>query len=208
MAISLNGSTNVITGVAVGGLPDGIVDTDMLAANAVSSAKLASGVGGKLLAYQNAVKTDTSTTSSTSYVDISGLSITMTPASAASRFRIDYSVNFAVPPSVYSGSLKLIKVVGGTTTDDIYIGDAAGNRTRCSNWTWSTNASYSSFPVDVFSGSLIHHPNTTSAVTFKLQFKSHYTNNFIVYVNRNQNDGDSNTHGRGASSITVMELAA
>ena len=39
MAISLNGSTNVISGVAVGGLPDGIVDTDMLAANAVTAAK-------------------------------------------------------------------------------------------------------------------------------------------------------------------------
>ena len=44
MAISLNGSTNVITGVAVGGLPDGIVDTDMLAANAVTAAK-SSGLG-------------------------------------------------------------------------------------------------------------------------------------------------------------------
>jgi len=39
MAIVINGSTNVIGGVAVGGLPDGIVDTDMLAANAVTSAK-------------------------------------------------------------------------------------------------------------------------------------------------------------------------
>ena len=36
MAIAINGSTNVITGgVGVGGLPDGIVDADMLAANAV-----------------------------------------------------------------------------------------------------------------------------------------------------------------------------
>ena len=40
MAIAINGSTNTITGVAVGGLPDGIVDADMLAANAVSSAKI------------------------------------------------------------------------------------------------------------------------------------------------------------------------
>ena len=39
MAIVINGSTNVISGVAVGGLPDGIVDTDMLAANAVTAAK-------------------------------------------------------------------------------------------------------------------------------------------------------------------------
>jgi|TARA_B100001778_G_C18516191_1_gene596584 hypothetical protein len=39
MAISIDGSNNTIGGVAVGGLPDGIVDTDMLAANAVTSAK-------------------------------------------------------------------------------------------------------------------------------------------------------------------------
>ena len=39
MAISINGSTNVISGVAVGGLPDGIVDADMLASSAVTAAK-------------------------------------------------------------------------------------------------------------------------------------------------------------------------
>ena len=40
MAIAINGSTNVITGVAVGGLPDGIVDADMLAADSVTDGKL------------------------------------------------------------------------------------------------------------------------------------------------------------------------
>ena len=43
MAIVINGSTNVISGVAVGGLPDGIVDTDMLAAGAVTAAKRGAG---------------------------------------------------------------------------------------------------------------------------------------------------------------------
>lgn len=42
MAISINGSTNVISGVAVGGLPDGIVDTDMLAVDAVTAPKIGS----------------------------------------------------------------------------------------------------------------------------------------------------------------------
>lgn len=39
MPVSINGNTGVVTGIAVGGLPDGIVDTDMLAANAVTDAK-------------------------------------------------------------------------------------------------------------------------------------------------------------------------
>ena len=38
MPITLNGN-GTVTGISVGGLPDGIVDTDMLAANAVTSAK-------------------------------------------------------------------------------------------------------------------------------------------------------------------------
>ena len=40
MAISINGS-GTVTGISVGGLPDGIVDTDMLAADAVTGAKVA-----------------------------------------------------------------------------------------------------------------------------------------------------------------------
>ena len=42
MSITINGD-GTITGISVGGLPNGIVDTDMIAANAVSSAKIASG---------------------------------------------------------------------------------------------------------------------------------------------------------------------
>jgi len=45
MAITINGS-GTIGGVSVGGLPDGIVDTDMLASAAVEQAKIASGVVG------------------------------------------------------------------------------------------------------------------------------------------------------------------
>ena len=41
MALTLNGSTNTIGGLAVGGLPDGTVDSDTLAA----------GVGGKFASY-------------------------------------------------------------------------------------------------------------------------------------------------------------
>ena len=41
MALVLDGSANTIGGLAVGGLPDGIVDTDMLATNAVGTAKIA-----------------------------------------------------------------------------------------------------------------------------------------------------------------------
>jgi hypothetical protein len=41
MSITINGS-GTVTGISVGGIPDGVVDTDVLAANAVTTAKLGS----------------------------------------------------------------------------------------------------------------------------------------------------------------------
>ena len=41
MAVAINGS-GTVTGISVGGLPDGIVDADMIAADAVTAAKIGS----------------------------------------------------------------------------------------------------------------------------------------------------------------------
>ena len=51
MPVTINGN-GTITGVSVGGLPDGIVDTDMLAANAVTEAKATGSVKGILNVHQ------------------------------------------------------------------------------------------------------------------------------------------------------------
>ena len=56
MAIQINGD-GTITGISVGGLPDGIVDTDMLANNAVTSAK-ASGISGLSMVDQWRINTE------------------------------------------------------------------------------------------------------------------------------------------------------
>tara|TARA_R100000234_G_scaffold52900_2_gene31793 strand:+ start:525 stop:1151 length:627 start_codon:yes stop_codon:yes gene_type:complete len=66
MSIVINGN-GTITGLAVGGLPDGIVDTDMLANNAVATGKIAdnavtsaksSGLGGLAMADEWRVDAD------------------------------------------------------------------------------------------------------------------------------------------------------
>ena len=56
MPITINGS-GTVTGISVGGLPDGIVDADMIATGAVTSAKVAAGA---------VVQTVTETNSTTS----------------------------------------------------------------------------------------------------------------------------------------------
>tara|TARA_B100000900_G_C20487496_1_gene678093 strand:- start:59 stop:670 length:612 start_codon:yes stop_codon:yes gene_type:complete len=129
MALVFNGTTNVISGVAVGGLPDGIVDTDMLAANAVatsklandsvSAAKLASGVGGKLLQIVNATTSSQVENTSGSYYDTNlSANITLTAANKVLIFiaqsleaRQYNATGFAV------GRLKLTRTTSGSATD-------------------------------------------------------------------------------------------
>jgi len=83
MPISINGS-GTVTGLAVGGLPDGTVDADTLA----------SGAGGKLVHYQNFIWTaHTSVGATSSRPEISSsLRFTYTPTSATNKIIIRYTL--------------------------------------------------------------------------------------------------------------------
>ena len=83
MAITINGN-GTVTGISVGGLPDGIVDTDMIAANAVTAAKRGAGA---ILQVINGSTTSTFTTTSATYADI-GLSASITPASSSNKILV------------------------------------------------------------------------------------------------------------------------
>ena len=86
MPIAINGS-GTVTGISVGGLPDGIVDTDMLANNAVTAPKR--GPSAILQIVQNITTTRLSTTSTT-YV-ASPHTVTITPVAANSKILINFS---------------------------------------------------------------------------------------------------------------------
>tara|TARA_Y100000361_G_scaffold81190_1_gene71813 strand:+ start:43 stop:606 length:564 start_codon:yes stop_codon:yes gene_type:complete len=187
MPIVLNGSTGNISASSLTG-----IDT------------------GKILAVSEAIKKDTFSTQSTSFTDITGLSVTMTPASTSSKFLVSYNVCFSPRDYNYSGAIRCVKVVGGTTTDDIYVGDAASNRVRCSNFSFSVNASNAPSALQTQSGSFLHSPNTTSAVTFKMQCMLLGTYGWAndVFVNRTNTWTDNNAFGSPVSSIVVTELAS
>jgi hypothetical protein len=77
MAIAINGS-GTITGISVGGIPDGVVDTDVLAANAVTYAKIGTTEQGQLCkAWVNFDGTSNSANLSGTYSQ-SGTTVTVT----------------------------------------------------------------------------------------------------------------------------------
>jgi hypothetical protein len=199
MAITING-TGSITGLTAGGLPDGSVTTDDLAANAVTAAKI--GYAGAILQVVQTVKTDTNSHSGSTWGD-TGLSATITPSSSSSKILV--LVDAMISSDVgYAMKIKLLR-----NSTDVYVGNAATNQPRVSrvmHGTYSTGVNSSSMSASVI---YLDSPSTTSATTYKLQFGS-YTPN-TIYLNRTGNDAADTTNqffdGRGASSITLLEVA-
>tara|TARA_B100000424_G_scaffold18362_1_gene13199 strand:- start:254 stop:826 length:573 start_codon:yes stop_codon:yes gene_type:complete len=164
MPVVINGSGS-ITGLSVGGLPDGSVDADTLASNAVTAAKLASGVGGKALqVVQNSLSTQTNF-NSTSYVD-TGLNATITPSSTSSKVLIFgwIPVNtslFASPYKVYGWGFNIVR--GSTEIK-------AGHANLYYQAIDVSGVNYTVFArPHVFN--FLDSPNTTSSTTYKIQVK-------------------------------------
>tara|TARA_Y100000401_G_scaffold111736_1_gene110318 strand:- start:652 stop:1242 length:591 start_codon:yes stop_codon:yes gene_type:complete len=195
MAITINGSSNTITGLAVGGLPDGIVDTDMLAAGAVTAPKRGAGA---ILQIVSTTKTDTFSSSTVNLmVDITGLSATITPSATSSKILILYDTQMSGP------ELFFIQLVRDST--NIKIGDSdSANRIECT--VGGVKQEQNEDKVAPISGSFLDSPNTTSAITYKMQGRVYNSGNSFS-VNKPNADANQIFTGRGASTITLMEVA-
>lgn len=151
----------------------------------------------------SATKTDTFGTSSTSYSDVTGLSVTITPTSASNKILIIYTVQMAFACSSAGILSQLVR-----NSTPICIGDAASSRPRVSVGAYAGDFSVSQ-QSSLISGSnnFLDSPATTSPVTYKIQMAS-TTGGVTVYVNRSISDRDTSLYDpRTASSITVMEIS-
>ena len=162
---------------------------------ALSFGTVAVAGGGKILQVLQATKTDTQTTTTAGFVDVTGLSIAITPAATSSKILVMANV-LLVGTVGAAGAFSLI--VRDST--EIAIGDTAGSRLRVSAGGYAPDAGDQRHHSTVWLDS----PSTTSATTYKVQFTANGT--YTAYVNRTQADADSTGYGRGVSTITVMEI--
>lgn len=145
------------------------------------------------------VKTDTFTSTSTSFVDVTGLTATITPSSASNKILVVAQIAYGMLNASYHGQYR---ISGGNSTD--YVGDAAGSRTRAV----FGGTNFDNESGVMASGTIVYldAPATTSAVTYSVQGRKAVAGG-SVNVNRTGSDGDNEYTPRGASSITVMEIA-
>ncbi len=180
------------------GITDGtIVNADINASAAIAGTKLSG--AGKILQVVSTAKTDTFTTTSTSLVDVTGLSVSITPSSASNKILIFATVNLGTTNANFANA----SLLRGST--EIFIGDASTNRTRATFMSFSGVSNEG--VADCIPITFLDSPNSTSSLTYKIQILCPTAG--TTHVNKSHRDQQSTTYDvRLASSITVMEIAA
>ena len=156
---------------------------------------------GKILQVVQTVKTDVFTSNSTSYTDVTGLSVSITPSSSSNKVLVTASFNCAVSVDNRWSIYQLLR-----DSTPIFIGDTSGSRSVGS--VAHVQASSTGTGQGVFNLNIVFldSPSTTSATTYKIQGKVQSGASFVI--NRSDNDTNADYGLRTASSITVQEVAA
>ena len=155
---------------------------------------------GTIIQVVSTTKTSTFSTSSSSYTDVTGLSVSITPTSTSSKIFITINVMAATDNST-QGYFEIFRTSDNTS---VCIGDdGGGSRQRA-----SFGPTYFNDTNDLkeCGMSFLDSPNTTSAFNYKVRCKNQGSGN--VYVGRSNSDGDAAHTGRYPCTITVMEVAA
>ena len=151
----------------------------------------------RILQVVSDTKTDTFTTTSTSFVDITGLSVSITPTSNTSKVLVFYAVQALGLNGINMGALNLVR-----DSTNILLADAAGSRIQASNIIGATTAEN----VQAITNLYLDSPATTSATTYKVQIRTAGAG--TIYVNRTITDTNSGDFVRGTSTLVACEVSA
>jgi len=165
-------------------------------AGAIPSFQAAPG-GGKIGQVLQAVKTDTFSTTSTSFTDVTGVTKAITPAATSSKIL----VNITIHGVNTAGNFGWARIMRGSTA--VGIGESAGSRVPCTVGNFAEGPNNNTMMS--MSASFLDSPSTSSAVTYKVQV---IASGNTLYVNRSRGDGDNETGGRPITQITLMEVLA
>ena len=153
MAITINGS-GTISGISAGGLPDGVITADDLAA----------GVGGKVLQVVNGTHSAGTSTTSTSFVD-TGLSASITPSSTSSKIAVVIFQPMFVGQADQTTAWYFVQLLRNSTF-----------LTKQHNQFASSGTGQFTLPSHI---SFLDSPGTTSSVTYKTQCMTYNGSNAI-----------------------------
>ena len=156
---------------------------------------------GKILNFESTLITGVKSTTSTSFSDISGFSVNITPSATSSKILVQAAMRVSgIDEEAY---LQMIRSVGGT---DTAIGNGTGgNHASFTQLVcWSAGNGYYDYHDVPFL--ILDSPNTTSAITYKLQWRRQQSS--TLYIGRTGYSTTASSYsGSSSNTIMVMEVA-
>ncbi len=152
---------------------------------------------GNILQVVQTVKLDSFSTTSTTAVDVTGLSVSITPSSSSNKVLVMCSIALGFDDANFAYG----RLLRGSTQ----IGQAsqASNRPRPTFMSYDANEGV----VEMVSFTFLDSPNTTSATTYKLQVQAASAG--TATVGKSFRDLDQTGFDpRCSNTITLMEVAA
>ena len=146
------------------------------------------GTSGAILQVKSSIKTDIFSTTSTSFADVSDLSVAITPSSTSNKVLVLVTLG----ANGNTTSSVLFNLVRGSTT--LAQPDSGANPSTINLFNTGTT------DVDNAAINFLDSPSTTSSTTYKIQMR---VDGGTGYLNRHT----SNTNYNSVSTITVMEVA-
>jgi hypothetical protein len=169
----------------------------------VPAASGASLGAGSILQVVQTLKTNVFTSTSDTYENVPGTSVTITPRATSSKVLLLGSVAIGSNTTT-AGRSAFVRLSGGNTS--AYIGDGEGNRTPAlgsnGNYAseWRQQNSQQITPI-----AFLDSPATTSATTYQLQVRR--ATGDTAVIGRSGSDTDAAAFGRYPTTLIAMEVA-
>ena len=186
--------TSVASTAISGTIPQGNIANASLGAVTALPGAIAT---GKVLQVVSVTKTDTFTSSSSSFTDITGLTANITPASSSNKVYVNLSVQGSQDVEANRVSYQLIR-----DNTAISVGASAASRSQASSGLSSPHGDI----IASSSVNVLDTPSTTSQITYKVRI-ANTAGSGNAFVNRTENDENGSGMPRYASTITLMEIA-
>ena len=162
------------------------------------------GAGGGVIQTKATHKSNTFVTNSTSYTDVTGLNVDITPTSSSNKVLVLINITFGGHSNLY-GFGRLVRTISGGSATAIGMGNADGNRSQAGFPFHNVDLGNTVYHAKESSFMFLDSPNTTTSTNYKVQCFTH-SGSADIHINYPNNNDNSSYIGRFSSNIIAMEV--
>ena len=187
-------------------ITNGIITTAKIADDAISAAKLASGVGGKVLQMITAQDNSVKSRSGEGTVDL--VSLTITPTATSSKIYLMMQTAWGHGGNANSPSAAIfpVRAISGGATTLLAQEAVPSGQNNIGGLASTENKNEGVEHIQSLGGHFIDTPNTTSAITYTMRFHVADAGSHTYYMGSSGQQNNTTYNHRIPHIITTIEI--